>query len=133
MAVLEELVKISGINFERFCLDTNYWLLNIKQNTKQKQQQKTQQLHKVLKDFPPNLPHFSDGFFICSLPVPMFKEMFCTHSSRLLRLSFVKCHLFLKAIVYFELFVAISFSIPFALLISAMRLLIWMNCFSLDL
>ena len=86
IAVLEELVKISGIIFERFCLDTNYWLLNIKQNTKQKQQQKTQEQHKVLKDFPPNPPHFSDGFFTCSLPVPMFKDMFCTHSSRLLRL-----------------------------------------------
>ena len=48
-------------------------------------------------------------------------------------MSFVICHLLLKGIVFFELLVAISFSIAFALLISAMRLLIWMNCFSQEI
>ena len=42
-------------------------------------------------------------------------------------------HFFLKAIVFFEVSEAISFSILFTFPISAIRLFIFMNFFSLDL
>ena len=45
----------------------------------------------------------------------------------------VKCHLFIKANVFFVLFKAISFSILLTFWISAMRLIKFMNFFSLDL
>ena len=45
----------------------------------------------------------------------------------------VKCHFFLKAVVFIELFRAISFSILLTFRISAIRLFIFMNFFSLDL
>ena len=45
----------------------------------------------------------------------------------------VRCHFFLKAIVFFELFKAISFSIFLTFRILAMKLIIFMNFFSLDL
>ena len=43
------------------------------------------------------------------------------------------CHFFLKAVVFIELFKAISFSILLTFRISAIRLFIFMNFFSLDL
>ena len=45
----------------------------------------------------------------------------------------VKCNFFLKAIVFFELLKAISFSILLTFRISGMRLFLFMKFFSLDL
>ena len=118
---------------KRFCLHTNCWLLNLKifrttffQSTSQqlkaanrvkKRKDRTkktttneQQHKKSSRISLPTHPIFLMDFFTCSLTVPTFKDMFCMHSSRLLRL----CHL-LYAIVFFELLAAISFSIAFAL------------------
>ena len=102
---------------KRFCLHTNCWLLNLKnfrttffqstsqqlkaaknstklesknEKIKQKQQQQIQKQHKKSSRISlPTHPIFLMDFFTCNLPVPTFKDMFCTHSSRLLRL----CHL----------------------------------------
>ena len=46
---------------------------------------------------------------------------------------FMMCHFFVKASVGFELVKKICFSIAFTFPISAMRLFIFMNFFSLDL
>ena len=44
-----------------------------------------------------------------------------------------RCHFFVKAIVFFELFKAISFSIFLTFWISSVRLFTFMNFISLDL
>ena len=46
---------------------------------------------------------------------------------------FVKCNIFVKAIVFFEFRKVISFSILVLRILAALRLSIFMSCFSLDL
>ena len=147
-------MNLPKVFFKRFCLYNNSWLLNIKifrttfyertsqqlkaaklstnqesknGNRKQKKQQKTQQQHiKSSKPthFPPNPPIFLMDFLHVVYVFQCLKTCFARIIQVIVITSFVICHLFLKAIAFLELLVAIYFSIPFALLISEMRLLI---------
>ena len=77
-----------------------------------------------------------------SQPNPFFRKIFhmqstCFYLKILLSkhkiMIFIMCHFLVKAIAFFELGKAISFSILFIFRISAMRLSIFKSYFSLDL
>ena len=95
---------------------------------------------------PPKEIHKDNKRNIKKRPTPFFRKIFHMYSPCLpiknfwaqstyvikIMLSF-KCHFFIKAGAFIELFRAISFSILLTFRISAIRLFIFMNFFSLDL
>ena len=78
---------------------------------------------KVLKDVPPNPAHFSDGFLHAFYLSQYLKTCFARIIQVIEIMSLVIYNTFLKAIVFFALLVAISFSFAFALLISELVIL----------
>ena len=93
-----------------------------------KTKQKTKEIHKDKKKKKKrDQLHFSERFFTCILPVSLSNTL--GHNPFTLS---VKCHFFPKAVAFIELFRAISFCILLTFRISAIRLFIFMNLFSLD-
>ena len=103
-------------------------------HTKQdKMKERKREKRKRKKSYPPTQPIFPNRYFTCSLFVSSLISLE-RKSFTLLKLCYLSSAIFfIKAIVFFELFNAISFSIFLTFRISAMRLFIFMNFFSLDL
>ena len=103
-----------------------------KKHNQNKTKRKKERKQKEEKSFPLNPTHFPEWFFTWNLPVSSSNSL--EHKPfTLLKSCYLYGTIFVAAIVFFELFKAIYFSNLLIFWISAMRLFIFMNFFSLVL
>ena len=104
-----------------------------KKKTKQNER-KERERESEKKSYSCNPPHFFEWFFFHMWFTCFFINVSWAQSVYVIEFMLsVRCYFFVKAIVFFELFKRISFSILLTFRISAMKLFRFMNFFSLDI